>query len=388
MPRKRVAGGPRSRVNKRGEKVWYVRVKDFPFRTFGSGQRGYQDALRYYTECKTQKYSSGGDPDKRTFRELAEASESKLLKKLRNQKDRDTRITRIRMLVDRFGHRPVSSIVMPDIEDIQEWLRSKPVRKGKIGYTGKTVNEFCNLFRRIMDRAVVEGLLAKNPLQGFEREEEKSSSEIRRPLTEDQWDAFYSTLKEGWVKDALLGYLHTGCRKMELASLNWDQVHLDAPIGDYFEIVNRMDGDEGDDFEAKSKAGVRFVPISTALRTVLERNLEAKTPYPFPGPGGRRISPNTIYNNFKAAIRRFNKRKDTTKKIRKDTRLHDLRHTFGCWSARKVPLPTLKTIMGHKSITQTAEYCEQDSKTAIQDFHRLGPFTDTAPTHQTSASID
>ncbi|MCA9445402.1 MAG: tyrosine-type recombinase/integrase, partial [Candidatus Omnitrophica bacterium] len=78
----------------------------------------------------------------------------------------------------------------------------------------------------------------------------------------------------------------------------------------------------------------------------------------------------------KAALRRYNKDKSKKERIREDTRIHDLRHTFGFWSARRVPLPTLKTIMGHASITQTADYCAQDSSTAIQDFHRLGPFND------------
>ncbi|MCA9439689.1 MAG: hypothetical protein KC964_02710, partial [Candidatus Omnitrophica bacterium] len=259
MPGKRKGPGPRFRKNKKGERVWFVRVKGFPFKSFGTGQSAYQAALTYFTECKTKRYGNGGDPDKRTFRELAEASEPKLLRSLRNEKDRGTRKTRIAMLVDRFGHRPVSSIVMADVEDIQEWLRHKKVH-GRVGYTGKTINEFCTLFRRIVDRAVAENLIPKNPLQGFEREKEKASRDIRRPLSEDQWKSFYESLKDGWVKDALLGYLHTGCRKMELASLNWDQVHLDEPNGDYLEVINR--DDDEDVFEAKTEAGIRFVPVS------------------------------------------------------------------------------------------------------------------------------
>jgi integrase len=283
------------------------------------------------------------------------------------------------MLIERFGHRPASSIVLADIEDIQEWLRNKRVRKNKVGYEGKTINDFCSLFERIMDRAVSEGLLPANPVQGYKREKETPSKKIRRPLDEDQWNAFYPQLKDGWLKDSLLAYLHTGCRKMELVSINWDQIHLDSPSGDYMEVVNRPDEDDEDGFEAKSEAGVRRVPISPAVRRILERNKLDARPYPFPGPNGR-ISGNTVYNRFKTEIIRYNAKKETKIKIRNDTRLHDLRHTFGTWSARKVPLPTLKTIMGHTSISQTADYCEQDSETAIQDFHKLGPFNDTART--------
>ena len=47
MAGKRKGPGPRQRPT---DKVWFVRVKGFPFRTFGKGQDAYKEALKYHLE--------------------------------------------------------------------------------------------------------------------------------------------------------------------------------------------------------------------------------------------------------------------------------------------------------------------------------------------------
>lgn len=375
----RTAAGPRFRLNGSRERVWFVRVEGFPFKTFGTGQRAYQDALRYYTDCKTNAKGTGPDPAKVTIADLAQAAEPKNLRNLRNDKDRQTRRTRIELLIDRYGHRLITTIVKADIYDLQDWLTTKK-------YAASTTNEYCGLFKRIMDRGVDEGLLTSNPLNNYDRLKKKDSRETRYPLTEAQWAEFFQFLEDGWFKDAVLAYLHTGCRKMELARLEWENIHLDTSEGDYMVVRNHQDDESGQHFRPKSKAGFRLVPITPDVRAILDKNKGKRAKYPFPGPKAR-MSANTILNNFKKAILRFNKRPDANLIITPKTRIHDLRHTFGTWAARKLPLPTLKVLMGHHAIAETAKYCAQDSTTALKDFHHLNPFSGIAR-HDRTPSAD
>ena len=53
----------------------------------------------------------------------------------------------------------------------------------------------------------------------------------------------------------------------------------------------------------------------------------------------------------------------------KGIRLHTFRHTFAMWKlAVNTPLPVIKDLMGHKSVTMAELYASQMPKTALAEW--------------------
>jgi integrase len=91
----------------------------------------------------------------------------------------------------------------------------------------------------------------------------------------------------------------------------------------------------------------REIPINQTLRDTLKKlPWRIDSPYVFIGRDGNRLT--DIRKGFKSALRRTGI---------KDFRFHDLRHTFASHLVMAgADITTVKTLLGHKSLTMTLRY--------------------------------
>jgi len=133
--------------------------------------------------------------------------------------------------------------------------------------------------------------------------------------------------------------LNTGCRAQELLGLEWRRVDLQANLI-HLEGHNTKGGRR------------RTVPLNrSARRVIMERaRFRAEhcpdTPWVFSRKNGARLE--WLHRSFHEARRRAGI---------EDFRIHDLRHTCAAWLVSAgVPLPEVRDLLGHASITMTERY--------------------------------
>lgn len=144
--------------------------------------------------------------------------------------------------------------------------------------------------------------------------------------------------------------LHSGLRKGELLGLQWDSVDLESGT-----INVREQYSHGAVTTPKTAAGRRYVPIDRDTTEQLKRwRAIARRPADgidlvFPSGTGRYQSASNVNSRgFKPALKRAG--------LPSSIRFHDLRHTYASMAiAAGVPLNDLKVVLGHSSISVTAD---------------------------------
>ena len=127
--------------------------------------------------------------------------------------------------------------------------------------------------------------------------------------------------------------LNSGCRKEEILSLRWDQ-HIDLQHG--FILLDVTKNGER-----------REIPINDTLRGVLTsipRRIDS--PYVFTNERGERFQ--DVKGSFHSACKKAGI---------KDFHFHDTRHCFASHLVMAgIDITTVKTLLGHKSISTTLRY--------------------------------
>ena len=130
----------------------------------------------------------------------------------------------------------------------------------------------------------------------------------------------------------------TGCRPIELLTLEWANVHLDK---NQFVVRNHY---------SKSKRTMYKYLNDTALRLLLDRQKKAH---------GRHVFTNQrtgkAYTTFTKSFARCKQRAGV------NCTMYDLRHTYASWLVQKgVGIYTIKDLLGHGDIESTMRYAHLD----------------------------
>ncbi len=195
--------------------------------------------------------------------------------------------------------------------------------------------------RAMFNWAVAGGLLPKTPFRVGDVAVVRLARETARcrRLQADEEERLF--LNANQLRPLIVAALETGCRKGELLTLQWHQVRF-TPRAEIFLPAQKT----------KAKKD-RRVPISSALRTVLEQRRLDPAGEPLPAHayvfgdelGRRRVS---IKTAWKLTCQRA--------KI-DDLHFHDLRREAGSrWMDAGVPLATIQRWLGHHNISQTSTY--------------------------------
>ena len=243
-------------------------------------------------------------------------------------------VTGYRQLIDRhavplLGRQPISALGREHVADLHYRLRRTPM----------AANQAVDALSRMLNQAEAWGLVPPggNPCRFVAK---YRTRRLERFLTEEEFRRLGRTLDaleaEGRVPvhaaAALRLLMLTGCRRSEIMTLPWEDVHLEAN-----EIRLR-----------DSKTGPRVMPLSPgAARLLASLPRDAGNPWVIAG-----SKPGTRLTHIAYYWYRVRERAGLD-----DVRIHDLRHSFASRAlALGESLPTIGKLLGHSKIQTTARY--------------------------------
>jgi len=162
------------------------------------------------------------------------------------------------------------------------------------------------------------------------------------------------------LKPLVIAALHTGLRASELLSLTWDEV-------DFHRCALTVRAAYAKNGESRS------VPMNKVLTEVLQGVRMAAL-------GSESVFCNVRgkpYRSFRTAFERA-----VQKAGLEDFTFHDLRHTFASRLVmRGVDLPTVKELLGHKTIAMTLRYTHLSSDHKQRAVSMLEPVSEQSPSN-------
>jgi len=232
--------------------------------------------------------------------------------------------SRFTALVGAFGPRRLSRIKPADVSAFLADRR-------RAGAGPATVNRYRALLSHILSMGVRWRLLAVNPV----REVRPMPGETRRVrFLEGPELARLLDACPPWLRRLVTVAVHTGMRRGELLALRWEQVDLDRRQIRLTKTKNRQ---------------TRAIPVTAACqKALLAAPMRAGCAFVFADELGHPLSPWGLRNAWDAVVRSARLR---------DFRFHDLRHTFASHLVMAgVDLPTVRELMGHKTLDMTIRY--------------------------------
>lgn len=235
---------------------------------------------------------------------------------------------RIRTLAQFFSGKRLSDVTPWDVE------RYKAERRKTV--KAATVNRELGNFKHMLNMAVRWGMLDKNRIRDVKLlHVEKRPERILGRDEEERLLAACNRTRAPHLLHIVTLALHTGMRKGEILSLEWDMV-------DFVERSLRID-------KSKSKYGERTIYLNeSAYRTLWQLWQERQNHFVFPNPR----NPTEPIKDHKMGYWRAVKLAGI-----RHIRFHDLRHTFATRLVQAgVDLITVQQLLGHSSIRMTARY--------------------------------
>ena len=244
-----------------------------------------------------------------------------------------------RYIVPALGTRPVSSLSRSQVADLQHSLSDRPAMANLVIAT----------LSRMIDQAMAWGVAGEmtNPCRSAPKYRTRRRE---RFLTDAEFQRLGRVLDEMEAEGRLSPYaaaairllMLTGCRRNEILTLRWEDVHLQT------QELHLSD----------SKTGPRTVSLSPEAAQVLAqlRRLPGN-PWVIPGakPGARLSS---LFEPW----RRVRARAGLD-----DVRIHDLRHSYASRAlALGESLPVIAKLLGHAQIQTTARYTHL-TRDAVKD---------------------
>lgn len=230
-----------------------------------------------------------------------------------------------------------------DNEDIHRWFE----RYSRAAPAG--ANRALDVLAQILEFAVGCGKLPKNPARSIRRNprprKTRFLSRVEVERVHRVLDAHRGRKSGVQQVDIIRLLLLTGCRKGELISLRWSEVHNDRLI--------LLD----------SKTGARAVFLSTEAQAILTRQPRVG-PYVFPSA----TDPSTCRSAELSLWRKVRRLANIP-----DVRLHDLRHTFASHAVMAgVPLPVVSRLLGHAQMRMTLRYAHVSDRETEAAAERIG----------------
>lgn len=217
-----------------------------------------------------------------------------------------------------FHERAVESIKVSDVRRWVAGMQSSP----------KTVRLAVSLFKQIMDEAIYDEAITKNPCvvrlpKLIKFEPEPFSKEEMRLLLENA---------DGWFRNLLAVLFFTGMRIGEALALEW------RDVGDFIEVSKTITNGE---VSSTKTSTVRHVPLFDVLKPYIQAQR-------FLSGLDKRVFPNTSgAKQMKEPWHRLLKKVGMTHRV-----LYQARHTFAIHAldSGKFKVSQIAQILGHSSV--------------------------------------
>ena len=218
-------------------------------------------------------------------------------------------------------------------------------------YSHSTVNSLSASFKKCLQYAVDEGVLAKNPHNGVELHKLRPPKKIKAYSLDDHNKIVQFTRNNGplyWIYYLLIA---TGMRFGEAVALTWDDVDLKVGTIDINKTSVELHGSPIIQERTKTDSGTRTISISDNVIDFLKEvqlSLDPELNY------RNLVIPNTRYNIITSA--------NTNRRWKKVCAIldipyegvHALRHTWATRALeREVPIKVVSNMLGHKNIITT-----------------------------------
>ena len=223
-----------------------------------------------------------------------------------------------------------------------------------------SVNYCMDLLSSVLNGAVNDEVIHKNPAKGIERlktDSKKASKTYHRALTIEEQKTFIEALEGEYYREFVLFLLCTGMRYGEAAAITWGDIDRKNNVIHITKTLTKNEKGQyivGD--TTKTKAGTRDIPINESVSKVLRQQREKMEIVGIiPLDGARVFIPTHGKYVCDGAINITIDRAARKAAIEHIT-AHAMRDTFATRFLEETgDLQTLKVILGHESLTMTAD---------------------------------
>jgi len=226
----------------------------------------------------------------------------------------------------RFGKKEPGELIQLEIDRLRINLLKKKAPQ--------TVKHVLEILRRITNFGFNKGLSER---LNFSIEMPRVSNLKTEDLNPDQLTKLLEAIEKDDHPDAgpmMKLALYSGIRRGEMFKLKWSDIDYDKGF------INLIDPKGGPD---------QKIPLNDAARALLKSHPRTKSPFVFPGRGGRQRV------DIKHAVNQIKKAAGLPKGFRA---LHGLRHVYASMlaSSGEVDMYTLQKLLTHKSPVMTQRY--------------------------------
>ena len=303
------------------------------------------DAVRKECHALIAAGAPGGTrkSERLTFRDfVAGAWHDAHLPKYKPSTRRHTKAALTNQLLPAFGATPLDRITRVQVLNwFDAYSRTAP----------GGANRALALLRQILNFAIACDHIATNPARGIAP---NRRTPLTRFLSREEVQRLHCALDRHAMRSAFARaqadiirlLLLTGCRRNEILTLRWSEVHADALALD------------------DSKTGPRKVPLNARAQALLARQSRGPSPYVFPSPRDR-TRPRTSNLRLWNTVRR--------EAGIEDVRLHTLRHTVASHAVMQgVPVPVVSRLLGHTDAQMTLRYAHLADRDVEAAAERIG----------------
>src|ERR1700728_3118991 len=254
-------------------------------------------------------------------------------------------------LVPQLGAFKVKSLTPGPMGTAVEALRSTKTAQGRKGLSDRSVQLAVGTLKAATTWAVKNGLLARDPLIGYDRP--KATSKEMTAWTTDEARAFLASTSGDRLAVVWALALTRGLRRGELAGLRWDAIDLEGGTLQVRHTRVVVDGKVIDSVP-KTSAGRRSVPLDSSLVALLKSHkahqaAEKLANRPAYQDGGYVAADELGRPYYPDSLSTWFEDHTEAAKLRK-VRFHDLRHTAASLMlGAGVPVKVVSEMLGHSS---------------------------------------
>lgn len=286
-------------------------------------------------------------------------------------------VARHYIATDPIARRTLDRLRPSDVEAFLLRLRNAEKDDGAPAYSASTIRTTYTVLRSILDGAVRDGLLARNPVESVKRPSAERTE--ARYLTADEARALMEAARSSRHYAAVVLIAHTGLRRGEALALRWEDVDLEGPTPSV-RVRGTLARTRGALVVTapKTTQSRRTVPLTAEAVAVLRQqsaaqkrdrlraaNLWADTDFVFTTATGEPIDPRNLFRVVQVAAKAAGL---------EHVGVHSLRHTAATLMLESgVNIKAVSSLMGHSSIAITGDvYAHVTDDTARAAMAALG----------------